>query len=241
MKKAIYSIALLLTILTTGAQAQDKKVAVVTFYAVKQVNVGLAGETAKLAVKLADDPSFNVAPMLTNFHDQFFNDYAKSFPFQLLPENDVINNDAYKAYVPVGEEVTSGVFKDTYNLPYTGYKIVLPLKSHTNDKNLLGMFNQADGIMKVYIDFSLSQVGFAGMGVAKITAAANITLLNKDGEKVFAIREEGKSKASSPLINGIPVMSPEKILPMCEDALTQLMARLQKDMPKIIKKTNAKL
>ncbi|AYL98006.1 hypothetical protein [Mucilaginibacter celer] len=240
MKKTILPVILFFA-LTLNSYAQDKKVAVVTFYAVKQIDVGGFGNAAQLAVKLADDPNFNVAPMLTNFHDQFFNDYAKSFPFQLLPEDQIINNDAYKAYVPVGEEATSGVLKDTHNLPYNGYKIVLPLMGHANEKNLLGIFNQADGVMKVYINFSLSQIGFGGMGVVKVTAFANIALFNKDGEKVFSIKEDARSKSSSPLIGGVPVMTPEKILPMCESALTELMNDLQKDMPKIIKKANAKL
>jgi hypothetical protein len=36
-------------------------------------------------------------------------------------------------------------------------------------------------------------------------------------------------------------MKPEKVLPMCESAMTELMADLQKRIPKIVKKTDAKL
>jgi hypothetical protein len=36
-------------------------------------------------------------------------------------------------------------------------------------------------------------------------------------------------------------MTPEKILPMCESALNELMADLKDKLPKIIKKANAKL
>jgi hypothetical protein len=40
---------------------------------------------------------------------------------------------------------------------------------------------------------------------------------------------------------GIPVMKPEKVLPMCESARIELLEDLQKRIPKIVKKTEAKL
>lgn len=43
------------------------------------------------------------------------------------------------------------------------------------------------------------------------------------------------------MVKGIPVMQPEKILPMCESALNELMGDLDKRIEKIVKKTDAKL
>jgi len=43
------------------------------------------------------------------------------------------------------------------------------------------------------------------------------------------------------MVAGVPVMTPEKILPLCESALSQLMISLQKDIPKITRKSDAKL
>ena len=40
------------------------------------------------------------------------------------------------------------------------------------------------------------------------------------------------------MVGGIPVMSPKKILPMCESALEKLMKDLEKRLPKIIKKAD---
>jgi hypothetical protein len=188
MKRPLFYLAIfLLAVTATSSFAQNKKVAVVTFYAVKKLGVGQFGSVAQLVNRLADDPNFNMQPLLNNFHTQFFDTYSKDLPFTLLPENEVLNNEAYKAYVPVGEEGT-GVLKDTYNLPYPGYKVILPLAGHTNEKNLLKMFPQADGVMKVYVDFDLVQVGFAGMGVVKVNAFANIALFDKNGEKIFSSR-----------------------------------------------------
>ena len=241
MRKLFILSALFLFALSTTADAQNKKVAVVTFYVVKKIGVSDFGATATAAVtQLIDDPNFNMGPLLTSFHDQFFNTYAKDFPFQLLPEAEVTGNADYKAYAPAGE-ATSGVFKDNYNLPFEGYKIILPLSGTKNEQALLKIFNQADGVIKVYIDFDLVKIGFGGMGVVKVNAHSNITLYNKAGDKIFSIRSDAKSKGSSPLIAGVPVLKPEKILPMCESALSELMITLQKDMPKMTKKADSKL
>jgi hypothetical protein len=98
MKKVSIFLPLLLVFLIAHTYAQGKKVAVVTFFVNKKIDVTEFGGPAFLAVnKLTDDPNFNLEPLLKNFHAQFFDDYSKSFPFQLLPEKDVVNNDAYKA------------------------------------------------------------------------------------------------------------------------------------------------
>ena len=241
MKRSLILIALFFIVSTTGLHAQNKKVAVVTFYVVKKIGVADFGSNAELAVtKLVNDSNFNMSPILKKFHAEFFDSYSKAFPFQLLPEDEVLSNDAYKAFAPRGE-ATSGVFKDTYNLPITSYKVVLPVIGHENERNLLKIFSQCDGVMKVYIDFDLVKIGFGGMGVVKVNAHANIALFNKDGDKVFSVKEDAKSKNVSPLIGGVPVMTVEKILPMCESALDELMVELQKDMPKMVKKADAKL
>jgi hypothetical protein len=241
MKKSLTLVCLLSLLLITTGYAQNKKVAVVTFYAVKQIGAADFGSTVNLSImKLSDDPNFNMTPLLKSFHSQFFDTYSKDFPFQLLPEDQVTSNDAYKAFAPAGT-ATSGIFKDTYNIPIEGYKVVLPVVGHENERNLLSIFNQCDGVMKVYVDFDLVKIGFGGMGVVKVNAHANIALFNKQGDKVFSIKEDAKSKNVSPLVAGVPVMTTEKILPMCESALNELMANLQTDLPKMIKKANAKL
>lgn len=242
MKKTSFLIPLFLTLLITGSFAQTKKVAVVTFYVVKQIGIKDFGSAVTVAAvaKLGDDPNFNMAPLLNNFHTQFFESYSKDFPFQLLPEDQVISNDAYKAFVPVGV-ATSGIFKSSYIIPFEGYKLLIPLAGRRNEEDMLKIFNQCDGVMKVYINFDLVKIGFGGMGIVKVNAHANVDLFNKDGDKVFFIKEDAKSQGGSALIGGVPVMTPEKILPMCESALNELMANLQKDLPKMVKKADSKL
>ena len=220
----------------------QKKVALVTFYINKQIDVSELGDAAHVAsMKLSDDPAFNLTPLLKDFHQQFFDRYVQSFPFQLLPEDQVTGNDAYKNFTMVEGEGKGILNVHNYLTPYDGYKVVVPFVGHASEKELLKIFNQCDGVLVVYINFKLVKIGFGGMGVVKVMATANMLLLNKNGEKVFAIEEDEKSKSVSPLVAGVPVMSPDKILPMCQSALSVLMDELPKALPKIVKKTDAKL
>ncbi|HZX57089.1 MAG TPA: hypothetical protein VFE54_00120 [Mucilaginibacter sp.] len=233
-------IFLLFVSIFSTAYSQDKKVAVVTFYADKKIGMdefGL-GQASDL-LKLENDPNFNLAPLLANFHTQFFDDYAKSFPFQLVPEADVTNFAAYKAYVPDGRPASE---TDRLYTAIDGYKVINYGWGLDNAKNLSKMFQQYDGVMFVFISFDFAK-GFAigGVGTVKVKAYANIVLYNKEGNKVFNIREGSTSKKTGVMAAGVPVMQPEKVLPMCESALTELMGDLQKKLPKIIKKADAKL
>jgi len=242
MKKSLFIITLLLMFLSVVSSAQDKKVAVVTFYIDKKIDVQEFGNEAQTAmIALRNNPTFNLTDLLKEFHTQFFESYSKEFPFQLLPESEVTNNESYKAYAPLGI-ATSGIFEaDKYITSIEGYKIFLVLIGHDNEKNMLKIFTQADGVMHVSISFKLVKIGLGGMGVVRMLAKSNIMLLNKKGEKVFNIDEDASSKSITPLVGGVPVITADRILPMCESALNNLMGYLQKDMAKMVKKSNSKL
>jgi hypothetical protein len=76
------------------------------------------------------------------------------------------------------------------------------------------------------------------MGVAAgITAHITIALYDKKCDKVFKIREDGKSKGKVPAVMGVPAMKPEKIQPLCQDATEELFKDLQGRLAKIIKKS----
>jgi hypothetical protein len=233
---------MLATLAFRPANAQTKNVAVVSFYINKQIDVtSFGGEAYAAVTKLGEDPAFNLTPLLNTFHTQFIDNYSKALPFALIPEDQVLKNEAYKAFTPIGI-AEGGVLKVTNFLTaIDGYKIVLPFIGSHNEKNLVKIFPETDGVMTVSIHFKLVKIGFGGMGVVKVSATTTLTLFNKDGDKVFSVDEEAKSKNVSPLVAGVPVMSLDKIVPMCESAMEELMIALQKDIPKITKKADAKL
>ena len=242
MKKLFVLFYLPLLILSIPAYTQDKKVAVVTFYADKQIDISkFATKSAEASItKLCNDPDFDMTSFLKNFHDQFFKNYAKKFTFQLLPEREVLGISDYKDFVP-NDPASAGALRDELTLAAKGYKVVLPLKDNNNEKKLADMFGACDGVMKVYLDFSMEKKGLGGVALVKVNASVHILLFDKNGKKVFSTTETAVSQISGSQIAGISFLIPKKVLPLCENAVDELMIKLQEDMPKIAEKADGKL
>lgn len=221
--------------------AQKKKIAVVGFYSDKIIGfneLGLGHEGLLTEVlKLRDNPDFDLTPILKQYHEKFFNDFSKDFPFELLDEKTVVNNEAYKAFVPKfekdEEELKRYVLIDGYKYIHEG------ILGKKNEEGVAKIFSDvADGIMFVEVHFGFVKgFGVGGTASVKMKAYTRIALYDKTGKKVFAINESAKSKKGTVMVGGIPVMKTKKILPMCESALEKLMKDLDKRLPKIVKKT----
>jgi hypothetical protein len=226
-------------------QAQKKKVAVVTFYANKLVKFDELGGGLDFIIKdiigMRDDPRFNLTPILEKYHNNFFNDYSKEFPFELIPENEVVDTDKYKAFEPRFDVKNY----DAANfLMFGNYKYIYEGNMGAyNEEGMAKLFaDQADGVLFVYVDFAFEK-GF-GLGSTmsiKMRATTRMALYNKTGEKVFAFSESERSKKTGVMIGGVPVIKAEKVLPMCESALEELMGDLKKRIAKIVKKSGMKL
>lgn len=237
MKKITLLCLVLLTVAT--GFAQRKKVAVVTFYADKQVGLSDVGlEGVSLVTDLMNDPNFNLQPLINQYHDKFFNQYAKKFPFDLVDETTVTTNADYQAFKPVFK----AGFEETRYVTAPGYKAIDQNVGKSNEQAMLKAFPDVDGVMFVYLNFELMKgFGVGGTATTKMRVYTNITLYNKKGDKVFAINEGENSKKTGMMVGGVPVMKPEKLLPMCESALTELMGDLEKRLTKIIDKSAKKL
>ena len=243
MKKLTTICLLVLTFST--AIAQKKKVAVVTFYANKMVEFNELGAGFDFLLQdilqLRDDPNFNLTPILNTYHDNFFNDYSKEFPFELLPESEVLSNTEYQNFTPKFDvknyDAANYLMHSNYKYIYEGFM------GQANEVALAKMFaDKADGVMFVYVNFAFEKgFGVGSTSTVKVRATTRMALYNKTGEKVFAFSESERSKKTSVMIGGLPIISPEKILPMCESALTELMGDLGKRIAKIVKKTEMKL
>ena len=99
-----------------------------------------------------------------------------------------------------------------------------------------------DGVMFVYIDFQfVKKFAMGGTGTAGMRAYARLKLWNKTGDKVFVVNESATSSKTIGIIGGIPLMKVEKILPLCEDAATELLIDLKKRIPKLVGKVEKKL
>jgi len=238
MKKTI-SLALLVLVITSASFAQKKRVAVVTFYANKYIGTSnlSGGGTIAAIGELAENPNFNLESVVTNFHSTFFNDYAKSFPFDIVPESEVLSNEQYKSYRS-SDTTGSRLFRP---LMINGYnKLIVGILYKKDLKKMAEIFD-VDGFLFVNLSYEFApKLGIGGMGSAGISAYADISLWTKDNNKVFRIYEYATSKKSVGMVAGVPIIKLEKILPMCEDASERLVKDLNKRLPKIVKKVSKK-
>jgi hypothetical protein len=222
--------------------AKAKKVALVSFYCDKKIGgtgLGAAGEA------LIEDPNFNLQPIVDKAYDRFVNEYAKDFPFEMIPYEEVANNPEYRAFrSSVIFDTSKGVNK-AMGIQYARAKeLVLAFGGATllmgEDKQdpcrLNKIFPAADGLMFVSLDYEFEgrAMGFAAVVKANIT----ISLFDKSCNKVFRINESAVSKSKVPAVKGIPVMDAKKIQPMCDDATEELFEDLKGKLAKIVKKSS---
>lgn len=225
-----------------------KKVALTSFWVSKHIGFEELGGGAAIGAaiaSLAEDPNFNLQPVLDNFYNTFTTEYAKQFPFELLPEEDVLEKPEYVAYEGRFNEsgdADQGKLLQQYLTPKT-YK---PLQESllkgekSNQTQMVNMFKEvADGVMFVSMGYDFVKKPMPM--TAGVRAFVRIKIWNKEGKRVLAINEYGTSKKSVPIVAGIPVMKPEKLLPLCESASEKLVADLGKRLGKIAKKAEKKL
>jgi len=238
-----------------SSMAFGQKVALVTFYVDKYIDYKKATAETRAEYQertLADDPSFDLRPILQEFYDTFKKDFVKDFPFEIVEEQFVIGSDLYKAYSGLeGIEDTDSVdiYRENINdrfIAIDGYNVLLSggnmLRSWRTEAHLLKMFPDVDGVMFVYMHYQFEpKVSIGGMGNAGMRAFINIDLFNKEAKKVFKMEEYATSKKSVPLINGVPIMTSAKVLPLCENATERLLEDLEKKLPKLVKKVEKKL
>lgn len=242
MKKLNVKVAAcaMLMLLSCTVFAQ-KKIALVTFYSDKKIGGTGLGTAAE---SLINDPSFNLKPLVDKSYERFVNEFAKDFPFQLMDNNEIISNEEYKNYHSKFLVDTTKGFNKMAGLQYVTAKDLIYaygdnpgfVKEENRDQcNFLKMFPTADGTLFVTMDYEFES-RLMGLG-AGITAYLNMFMYDKKCDKVFRIREYGKSKGKVAAVAGIPVMDPKKIQPLCEDATEVLFEELKGKLGKIVKKS----
>ena len=239
------TLLLLLTVNSTFAQSGDKKVALTTFFVDRQLDISGLPDNNKTFISqvmsMSKDTNFNLTPMLVNFKKTFFNEYAKNFTFSLLPESEVTQNEGYKAYPePEMSDYIRPIVADGYKIMYPG--TFLSRKENRAQNEMLELFPTADGVMFVFMRYGFyTKAAIGGLGAAGIRAVCHIWLYNKEGKAVFKIGEGATSKGTVALVAGVPLVSVEKILPLCKDATDRLLEDLMDRLPKMAKKAGEKL
>lgn len=246
MKKLLLLTFVCFTLSNVSLLAQ-KKVAVTTFWVSKHIGFDEIGGGAALAASIAslsENPDFNLQPVLDTFYKTFTEEYSKDFPFELMPEEEVLTREEYVNYegrFNEDEDEDRDKFFQRFLTP-EGYKpmqVSLFKGEKSNQMQMVKMFDDADGVMFVSMgyDFVKKTVPFT----AGVRAYVQISLWNDEGKRVFHISKTAISKESVAIVGGVPVMKTEKLLPLCENASERLLEDLNKKIKKMTRKAAKKL
>jgi hypothetical protein len=240
---------LLFTVFLSGiyAEAQTKKIAIVTFYADKLIGADKLAEGARASfyeMAEKENEQFDIEPILINFHEVFKEDYLESFPFEIVPEEDVINNPGYRNYeLPSSITVNPNRF-----ISIDGYQVLVSggnlLRSWRTESHMLEVLSDLDidGVMYISLYYTWEpKIALGGMGNVGIKANITMELYNREAKKVFSHNESAVSKKSVALVGAVPVMNYDKLIPMCQNATEMLVKDLNKRIPKLTKKVGKKL
>ncbi len=255
--KKFYFVTLILFLIASITFGQKKRVAVVTFYVDKYINADKIEEGSRQATyekTMEDDPRFDLRPILQEFHETFMKKYVKQFPFEIIPESEVIDNPMYKAYKGldgIEDQDEMDALEESINdrfIAIDGYNVLLTggnmLRSWRTESHMVKILEDKDidGVMFVSMYYAWEpKVAFGGLGNAGIRTYINMDLFDKEAKKVFKLDEYATSKKGVALVSGAPILNYDKLMPMCESATEELLKDLNKKIPKYVNKVDKKL
>ncbi len=246
MKKLIPVVLITLCLSSTIiVNAQIKKAAIISIFGNK--NLSKDPMNTMLFEALLKDSSFDISGTVLKFEKIIDEKMIPVFSFPFMDKKEVVSNGEYQKIKSTlmmtdSEEKKSHHLINPY-IPAEGYKNLAAF-GIVNDKKAIAkcfeIFPDVDAVMIAYISYNLYDGGGAmGMSSKKVYAYCNIKMFNKEGKRIFKLKERASSKKGVMAIGGL-VLDPEKLKPMVYDASERLLAdmeaKISKSMAKMAKK-----
>ena len=228
-------------LLSSAAFAQLNKVAVISVWGDK--NLSDDPMDTKMYEVLMKDTSFNISHIVHDFDNLLIQDILPEFPFPFMDKADVVSAEGYQELKELS----------TYKNPAVSYSII-PAKDYVplaafgavlqDDEAIVKAFEllpDVDGVMIAYINFNMVDAGGVGPYAAKkVQAYCNIKIFNKEGKRIFKLKESAPSDKKVSSVGGI-VTEPKKITPLVFQASDNLFADIKKTLPKKLAKMVKKI
>ena len=257
MKKTVVVFAsIFCTSLVFKAQAQLKRVAIISIYGNKTLgnsggsaSIGGGVSLGNLNNLMLSDSAYNLTGIVDKFANLISVDLLKEFPFPFVTKDSVINNPGYKNLIDDSRHFSRSSYEGKYPKVqvFQGY-IPLAANGFLDDdtkaikKSFDYLPSDVDGVMIAYLDFDLQNGGASAFGVStkKGFAAANIKIFNREGKRIFKLKDSEKSKGSITTVMGM-MTDTKKVIPLINEAADKLFEELQKELPKSINKLAKKI
>jgi len=233
--------------LSLSFNGQIQKAAIISIYGNK--NLSDSPLETKLYEALLKDSSFDISGTVFEFEKTLDEKLIPEFPFPFKEKDEVVSSEGYQNLEPrwdmneKEDDTELEKFLETL-VPAEGYKNIASYGIVTDKKTIkktFELFPDVDAVMIAYLDYGIYASGGVGpLSKKKVNAYVNIKMYNKDGKRIFKLKESSSSKSGVTAVAGF-VTDPEKLKPMIAEASEQLLIDMQKKFPKSMKKLTKKL
>ncbi len=237
--------ALIVIAAVTISEAQIKKCAVISVFGNR--NLSDNPLDTKLYEALLKDSSFDISGTVAEFETLVNKEFMPQFPFPFKDKTEVVNNDEYKALdsITIYKTYAWNNSKFDWASPFIAADGYLKIAPWIGDKDVIKksfeVFPDVDAVLIAYLDFNIfDNVGIGGISSKKVRANANIKVFNKEGKRIFKLKEGASSKKGVTALGGF-VLDPKKLKPMVFDSAEKLFAEMKAKMPKKLAKMAKKI
>jgi len=231
--KKIYVLVAFICLSSTWSAAQFKKVALISAFGSRNLSDDPA--EGKIYEVLMKDTSFNLVPIVNKFDVLIRDKFIPQFPFAFTSKDEVVKAQGYQGL----RDLTRWAKENYFMTPATDY---VPIAAfgivNDNDaiKKAFEVVPDIDGVMIAYVDYKIYTAGGIGpLSSKKIYAYCNLKIFNKDGKRIFKLRERATSKEGVMAVAGY-LTDVKKVMPMIESASINLFADMQEKLPKSLAK-----
>lgn len=226
---------LFLLLVCTAASAQVQKAALISVFGDR--NLSDNPLDTKIYESLMKDTAFNLNPIVNKFDKAIREKFIPQFPFPFLTKEEVVGAPGY----PELKELTRWAKDNWYTTPAEKYVPIAAFGIADDTEAIKKSFdvvkNGVDGVMIAYVSFNMYDAGGIGpMAKKKVYAYVNIKIFNKDGKRIFKLKEKASSDEGVLAVGGI-VTNFGKLKPMIESSFNNLL----KDMDSKLAKSLAKM
>jgi hypothetical protein len=216
------------------ASAQINKCALISVFGDR--NLSDNPLDTKIYESLMKDSSFNLTPIVNKFDQTIRESFLPQFPFPFLAKEEVVKSAGYydlRALTKWAKDSWSTTSADLY-IPIAAFGIADDTEAIK--KSFEVVQQGVDGVMIAYINFNIYNAGgFGPMAKSKVYAYVNLKIFNKDGKRIFKVKERASSDMGVLAVGGI-ITDTKKVMPMIESAANNLMKDMNTVLPKALAK-----
>lgn len=222
------------------AQAQLNKVAIISVFGDK--NLSDDPMNTLIYEKILNDTSYNITRVVNDFDITLREKFVTQFPFPFMAKEDVVGAEGYGDL----EELSRYKEGNWYVVPGTDYISIAAWGSVFKDEEAIKksfelLPDDVDGVMIAYLNFNMYAAGGIGpLAKNKIYAYVNVKIFNKEGKRIFKLKERESSDSGVLAVGGV-VTNPSEVMPMIDEASVNLFEAMDKKLGKSLGKLLKKM